>query len=142
MVFVLFFFFKQKTAYEMRISDWSSDVCSSDLFPGLAQTRSADQAREMIMPLIAAPLTRKGKKGSIPLDIGLSSEAPVVGGVVGPLGPAGTLGDAFSGAALADAAAGGETLAERPQERGHPRPEERRGGKAWAHRSTSRGVPR
>src|SRR3546814_1352329 len=34
----LFFFFKQKTAYEMRISDWSSDVCSSDLlqdFPGI-----------------------------------------------------------------------------------------------------------
>src|SRR3546814_2833024 len=28
---VSFFFFKQKTAYEMRISDWSSDVCSSDL---------------------------------------------------------------------------------------------------------------
>src|SRR3546814_19038281 len=27
-----FFFYKQKTAYEMRISDWSSDVCSSDLF--------------------------------------------------------------------------------------------------------------
>src|SRR3546814_1562495 len=30
-VLVFFFFFKQKTAYEMRISDWSSDVCSSDL---------------------------------------------------------------------------------------------------------------
>src|SRR3546814_992282 len=30
-LFTLFFFFKQKTAYEMRISDWSSDVCSSDL---------------------------------------------------------------------------------------------------------------
>src|SRR3546814_6574635 len=29
----VFFFFKQKTAYEMRISDWSSDVCSSDLQP-------------------------------------------------------------------------------------------------------------
>src|SRR3546814_9866650 len=28
---IIFFFFKQKTAYEMRISDWSSDVCSSDL---------------------------------------------------------------------------------------------------------------
>src|SRR3546814_2837453 len=28
-----FFFFKQNTAYELRISDWSSDVCSSDLFP-------------------------------------------------------------------------------------------------------------
>src|SRR3546814_3365486 len=33
--FGVFFFFKQKTAYEMRISDWSSDVCSSDLWgPG------------------------------------------------------------------------------------------------------------
>src|SRR3546814_20231642 len=31
MFFLFFFFFKQKTAYEMRISDWSSDVCSSDL---------------------------------------------------------------------------------------------------------------
>src|SRR3546814_2607158 len=35
----LFFFFKQKTAYEMRISDWSSDVCSSDLL--VAIDRSA-----------------------------------------------------------------------------------------------------
>src|SRR3546814_1585047 len=32
-MFLFFFFFKQKTAYEMRISDWSSDVCSSDLMP-------------------------------------------------------------------------------------------------------------
>src|SRR3546814_5952071 len=31
------FFFKQKTAYEMRISDWSSDVCSSDLFARLRE---------------------------------------------------------------------------------------------------------
>src|SRR3546814_13807643 len=31
LLFLSFFFFKQKTAYEMRISDWSSDVCSSDL---------------------------------------------------------------------------------------------------------------
>src|SRR3546814_5152257 len=37
-----FFFFKQKTAYEMRISDWSSDVCSSDLHGG---QRLADAAR-------------------------------------------------------------------------------------------------
>src|SRR3546814_5588971 len=34
----MFFFFKQKTAYEMRISDWSSDVCSSDL-SGMMQRR-------------------------------------------------------------------------------------------------------
>src|SRR3546814_7684992 len=33
LIYCVFFFFKQKTAYEMRISDWSSDVCSSDL-PG------------------------------------------------------------------------------------------------------------
>src|SRR3546814_1956219 len=32
-VLIVYFFFKQKTAYEMRISDWSSDVCSSDLHP-------------------------------------------------------------------------------------------------------------
>src|SRR3546814_8483071 len=31
LTYILFFFFKQKTAYELRISDWSSDVCSSDL---------------------------------------------------------------------------------------------------------------
>src|SRR3546814_14678692 len=31
-VIIYFFFFKQNTAYEMRISDWSSDVCSSDLY--------------------------------------------------------------------------------------------------------------
>src|SRR3546814_7951556 len=34
MLGLLVFFFKQKTAYEMRISDWSSDVCSSDLATG------------------------------------------------------------------------------------------------------------
>src|SRR3546814_20646729 len=36
----LFFFFKQRTAYEMRISDWSSDVCSSDLLPGTRELAS------------------------------------------------------------------------------------------------------
>src|SRR3546814_19880582 len=37
---VLVFFFKQKTAYEMRISDWSSDVCSSDLHDYEVKMRS------------------------------------------------------------------------------------------------------
>src|SRR3546814_2059773 len=42
MSYYLFFFFKQKTAYEMRISDWSSDVCSSDLkFAALGAPTSA-----------------------------------------------------------------------------------------------------
>src|SRR3546814_2813635 len=39
-----FFFFKQKTAYEMRISDWSSDVCSSDL-------RADERAQAWLEPL-------------------------------------------------------------------------------------------
>src|SRR3546814_14041316 len=38
----VFFFFKQKTAYELRISDWSSDVCSSDLFDVLRFLLHAD----------------------------------------------------------------------------------------------------
>src|SRR3546814_1963690 len=37
----LLFFFRQKTAYEMRIGDWSSDVCSSDLASARSITRSA-----------------------------------------------------------------------------------------------------
>src|SRR3546814_14117345 len=40
-MFIFFFFFKQKTAYEMRISDWSSDVCSSDL--AVAQHHPVDR---------------------------------------------------------------------------------------------------
>src|SRR3546814_9660004 len=39
----MFFFFKQKTAYDMRISDWSSDVCSSDL-QGTARRAGEDRA--------------------------------------------------------------------------------------------------
>src|SRR3546814_10030085 len=39
--FRFFFFFKQKTAYEMRISDWSSDVCSSDLQRKEAEERAS-----------------------------------------------------------------------------------------------------
>src|SRR3546814_6978321 len=44
-VFVLFslFFFKQKTAYEMRISDWSSDVCSCDLNGDVVQFADFEQ---------------------------------------------------------------------------------------------------
>src|SRR3546814_1225249 len=44
-----FFFFKQKTAYEMRISDWSADVCSSDLFWGTLDMRSS-RARQPQLP--------------------------------------------------------------------------------------------
>src|SRR3546814_9789389 len=43
--FVFVFFFKQKTAYEMRISDWSSDVCSSDLSSPPGPCRSRGRSR-------------------------------------------------------------------------------------------------
>src|SRR3546814_13829044 len=49
-VIMFFFFFKQKTAYEMRISDWSSDVCSSDL-----PARLAPAGRQARFGLAAAP---------------------------------------------------------------------------------------
>src|SRR3546814_20751774 len=51
-----FFFFKQKTAYEMRISDWSSDVCSSDLLFRLVAFHPAalDQAEGDIFPDLQA----------------------------------------------------------------------------------------
>src|SRR3546814_1562111 len=44
MVSVVIFFFKQKTAYEMRISDWSSDVCSPDLLRLVLQQRGIEEA--------------------------------------------------------------------------------------------------
>src|SRR3546814_7542565 len=52
---MLFFFFKQKTAYEMRISDWSSDVCSSDrrlVSKGARTTRDASPGRAARGPLL------------------------------------------------------------------------------------------
>src|SRR3546814_9400404 len=47
LVLYVFFCFKQKTAYEMRISDWSSDVCSSDLFQKApAETRTSSKRNQ------------------------------------------------------------------------------------------------
>src|SRR3546814_3426249 len=61
LLFVSFFFFKQKTAYEMRISDWSSDVCSSDLprvmslvvFTGLAGLVAAPDSIHPLLGFVA-----------------------------------------------------------------------------------------
>src|SRR3546814_4865223 len=52
------FFFKQKTAYEMRISDWSSDVCSSDLAEASSVNsiaRFASNAKAMAFTLATSP---------------------------------------------------------------------------------------
>src|SRR3546814_2469185 len=66
----VFFFCKQKTAYEMRISDWSSDVCSSDLRSALVAGASGLVGRQVVARLLRDPayaqvcvLTRR------PLDI-------------------------------------------------------------------------
>src|SRR3546814_18897276 len=62
------FFFKQKTAYEMRISDWSSDVCSSDLSDRIGRVREIAHPR-MNEPKIA--VDRKfGRDPRLELDIG------------------------------------------------------------------------
>src|SRR3546814_9977314 len=59
---ILCFFFKQKTAYEVRISDWSSDVCSSDLADRVADPGVADRAHDMRQRLVRAG-ERFGSRG-------------------------------------------------------------------------------
>src|SRR3546814_4071158 len=66
---IIFFFFKQKTAYEMRISDWSSDVCSSDLILAKRRlTRAVDVeflARAIGIRVRDEPQHRGGNIGGI-----------------------------------------------------------------------------
>src|SRR3546814_5686359 len=57
----MLFFFKQKTAYEMRISDWSSDVCSSDL--RAKRNLLADQPKELLEEVV--PFYTEGTKEGI-----------------------------------------------------------------------------
>src|SRR3546814_3494625 len=59
MVITVFFFCKQKTAYEMRISDWSSDVCSSDLVFALAYIRHVNDNGKDLQLTYASPLFEK-----------------------------------------------------------------------------------
>src|SRR3546814_16841146 len=105
----VFFFFKQKTAYEMRISDWSSDVCSSDLtyiqrLTCHFQARNTDSitnintnAREAHLWITSYSESRKARK------------APPLGGFA-PAGP---------------------SLRSPVHAKAHPRPEASREGKEW-----------
>src|SRR3546814_5536914 len=86
LMYVLLFFFKQKTAYERRISDWSSDVCSSDLpftrgvgllsrvFGGMA-----DRVGARVM-LIVGPTAAAAAY----VWMALGAEAPLMLGVIAP----------------------------------------------------------
>src|SRR3546814_20870376 len=139
----MFFFFKQKTAYEMRISDWSSDVCSSDLV-GHGHQDQAEQYRAL------HPQAHIEDAADEDADqVGDEAEADVVGG------------DLFVAevqilqqqshrevrqrvADLVDqheqqdqpGAAAAEKLGQRPD-----RSEERRGGKEGGSKCSTRGSP-
>src|SRR3546814_18822224 len=61
----MFFFFKQKTAYELRISDWSSDVCSSDLLEHLKLGEALLAARASKTDLASAIAASLGWDGLV-----------------------------------------------------------------------------
>src|SRR3546814_10290383 len=69
-----FVFFKQKTAYEMRISDWSSDVCSSDLIASTNSTVSAQVDIDQLPRGIAVDQYRPGGIGLQRQPDGVRSE--------------------------------------------------------------------
>src|SRR3546814_3342958 len=73
--YLVFFFFKQKTAYEMRISDWSSDVCSSDL--NATPTRRMRTGTSTRGPMTAAKATGEARpKAAIATAIASSKLLP------------------------------------------------------------------
>src|SRR3546814_6783008 len=84
---LFFFFFKQKTAYEMRISDWSSDVCSSDL------RRRDDHRKAAAHPIDTRPhdsgpgrfTTNARRQQKPPHRTGVISRMPVVAECVAAL---------------------------------------------------------
>src|SRR3546814_6924660 len=112
---IFFFFFKQKTAYEMRISDWSSDVCSSDL----RIPRPQLLAHAAVVPTEHRPADRER------LEHGAAES----------FGPSRQLQDEVAGGV------GGCDLAGRRGDRHRGRSEERRGGKACVSTCRSRWSP-
>src|SRR3546814_6188396 len=73
---MLFFFFKQKTAYEMRISDWSSDVCSSDLPVTLRQKTVPHQFPRHLYLIQATKWKTRFQRVSIELSSGHVKQPP------------------------------------------------------------------
>src|SRR3546814_1748677 len=88
---LVFFFFKQKTAYEMLISDWSSDVCSSDLgvrhgyshMPQRLRPGPADVVLDMPPACVNQSAPSGGSENTIDQSRGARSVAPECPGVKG-----------------------------------------------------------
>src|SRR3546814_20465101 len=76
---LFFFFFKQKTAYELRISDWSSDVCSSDLIGGFRNHRHVDG--DAVALLDATRLQGIGEAAAVLEELAIG-DVLVLGGAV------------------------------------------------------------
>src|SRR3546814_2609929 len=83
---MFFFFFKQKTAYELRISDWSSDVCSSDLGLGDAELTLACLGHQLAQGL--GQVLRREDRGEEGVEVGRVLDQTERAGEVGaPLAP-------------------------------------------------------
>src|SRR3546814_8847632 len=74
-LYVIFVFFKQKTAYEMRISDWSSDVCSSDLCSPLIRRARRIRGEQFIKAGFRCVLDSDGERYDLWTDFYVSSQA-------------------------------------------------------------------
>src|SRR3546814_17544355 len=120
LVLCCFFFFKQKTAYEMRISDWSSDVCSSDLIPVATQRADAADDPAIFARVDGAPFRFAG--------------AGVPGVILGTDKKAGLYVYGLDGAVL-------QFLADGLLNNVDLRSEERRVGKEWVRPVRSRWAP-
>src|SRR3546814_3817965 len=72
------FFFKQKTAYEMRISDWSSDVCSSDLHGLGIDTRRRRHLNAARLQLSENRTIQAGRMDMYPFQAGRAAQRVVI----------------------------------------------------------------
>src|SRR3546814_11369284 len=123
-----FFFFKQKTAYEMRISDWSSDVCSSDLVQPVVE---GDR-------VVAEEVLKAGRARYEGQQAVAEELAHAVGGVeVDIVGPA----DAERHAGIAHVLEVAGAAQGAPAVHAEDRSEERRVGEEWGSTGRCRGSP-
>src|SRR3546814_6780915 len=100
-IVTIFFFFKQKTAYEMRISDWSSDVCSSDLSAVARVRRAGREVRAVDVGVGAAAAVAQRGGGVVQPGRGVRALGAVGAAVADEVGVAGRATAAERGGAFA-----------------------------------------